>query len=156
NNDGVTDIAISGAGSINVSMNDSTPISNAGNGAVSFVVSVPSSTVAGTAVPVTVTAMDNTGNVIPDYAGLVRLFSNDPPGRSVSYTFSAAAGGTPPSAAGLTLFTAGNETVLVSAPLVGSTSQAITVTPAAATHLAVTTPASTVAGSPMAFSVVAL
>src|SRR5207248_3095638 len=45
---------------------------------------------------------------------------------------------------------------LVNAPLVATISQDVTVTPAAATHFTVTTPATTVAGAPMAFSVVAL
>jgi hypothetical protein len=156
NNDGVTDVAISSAGNIAASMNDSTPINGGSTSQVNFAVSTPATTVAGAAVPVTVTAVDASGNVISDYSGLVRVFSNDPRGTSTSYTFTAADAGTHTFAAGLNLFTAGTRSVLANAPLVATASQAITVTSSVATHLALTTPSTTVAGAPMTFSVVAL
>lgn len=156
NNDGVTDVAVSAGGVVRVSMNDSTPINNSSVGAVTFAVSAAGTTVAGADVPVTVTAVDSSGAVIPDYTGLVRVFTNDPRGTSVSYTFTANDAGTHTFSAGLNLFTAGTRSILVSAPLVQAVTQSIVVTPAAATHVALTTPSTTVAGEPMTFSVVSL
>ncbi|HYT89644.1 MAG TPA: hypothetical protein VEL76_13135 [Gemmataceae bacterium] len=130
--------------------------SNTTNGAVNFVVSAPASTIAGAAVPVTVSVVDASGAVIPDYNGLVRVFTNDPRGMSVSYSFTALDGGTHTFSAGVNLYTAGTRSILVSAPLAAPASQSVTVTPAAATHFALTAPSTTVAGAPMTFSVVAL
>ena len=157
NLDGVSDIAIGSVGNIAASMNDSTPIINQTNPAATFVIAAPTTTVAGAAVPVTVTAVDASGNLIPAYTGVVHVSTNDPHGSSmVSYLFTAADGGTHTFASGLNLFTAGAQSILVGTPSGTTASQAITVTPAAATHLALTTPSTTVAGAPMTFSVVAL
>ena len=156
NLDGVTDIAISGAGNIAVSINDSTPIVNQSNGSVVFVVSAPTTTVAGAPVSVTVTAVDAAGNLISNFSGAVRVSTNDPHGSLASYLFTAADGGTHTFTGGISLFTAGTRSILVNAVSVTTASQAITVTPGVATHLAVTTPSTTVAGAPMTFSVVAL
>ena len=158
NNDGVTDVAVTNAGSVGVSMNDSTPIINATNSAVNFVISAPTTSVAGAAVPVTVSAVAASGNVITDYAGTVRVFTNDPRagGLGITYTFTPTDQGSHTFTSGVNLYTAGTQSVLVSAPLVGVASQSVTVTPGAATHFALTAPPTTAAGQPMTFTVTAL
>lgn len=97
-------------------------------------------------VPVTVTAVDPSGNIVPNFGGVVHVSTNDPLGTSMtSYLFTAADGGTHTFTTGLNLFTAGTQSILVTLPAGSTASQSITVTPGAATHVALTTPSTTVA-----------
>ena len=116
-------------------------------GAVTFIVSTPATSIAGAAVPVTVTAVDANGNPVTGFLGTIGISSNDPQGGNAvtSYTFTAADAGTH-------TFTAGRQAVHrrprdgdVTAALMTSASQSVLVTPAAATHFAVAAPASAAA-----------
>ncbi len=104
-----------------MSLNDSTPLVNPTSGAVNFVVATPAASVAGAPVDVTVTAVDASGNVVTDYGGTVRVFTSDPlaGGAFTSYTFTVADQGTHAFSGGVTLYTAGPDTVLVGALLRG-------------------------------------
>ena len=108
--------------------------------ATHFAVQVVNPYEAGMPHTVTVTALDALGNIVTGYTGTVSLSSSDPraalPG---SYTFSAVDAGVHkfPAAAGLTLKTAGPQTVIATdLAITGSTT--VTVVPAAAKTLVVT------------------
>ncbi len=109
------------------------------------------------AAPVTVTAVDSSGNVASNFIGTVAIQSNDPLASLVgtSYTFTAADAGVHTILAG-NLFTVGTDTLTVSSSFLKSTTQTINVTPAAASKFSVSGPATTVAGTPAAFTVTAL
>ena len=120
-----------------------------------FSVSAPASTTAGNSFSITVTALDPFSNVDTTYAGIVHFTSTDGnptlPGDSTlvsgSNTFS------------VTLRTAGPRTITATDTVTGSingTSASITVNPAAATHLSVAAPPSTIAGSAFSITVTAL
>src|SRR5262249_54754105 len=127
-------------------------------GAVTFQVSAPATTVAGAAVPVTVTAVDASGNAVPGFLGTVGISTSDPQasGPGLSCTFTATDAGTHTVATGVSLLTAGSQTITVTNPFMTSASQTVTVTGAAAHHFTVTAPAATVAGAPVSFTVTAL
>jgi hypothetical protein len=98
----------------------------------------PSSATAGTPLTFTVTAKDAQGNTDPTYTGTVHFTSSDPAATlPADYTFSAADNGTHTFPNGVTLKTAGNQTVTATdtASTTG-TSGTITVNPAAASKFA--------------------
>jgi YVTN family beta-propeller protein len=111
--------------------------------------------VAGTSLSFTVTALDQANNVVTGYTGTVHFASTDPratlPGNSTltngTGTFTA------------TLRTAGSQTITgtdTTNPSITGTSDAIVVSPAAATHFSISAPASIAAGAPFSFTVTAL
>lgn len=125
-----------------------------------LVISVPASTTAGSPFDVTVTAMDNSGNVLTGYTGTVTFTSTDPhPGvLPTDYTFTAADQGTHTFSGGVTLFTAGAQTLTVqdtaNTSFTGSATIAVTAAPA--DHLLVTAPSTVVAGTPFDVTLSAL
>ncbi len=120
----------------------------------SFAISVPTTAVAGTAFPVTITAENLLGNTV-SYNGPVTLSSSDGQpilGVPASITLS---GGTAQVTATLDKANANGVTFTASAGSVQSTSSAITVSPAAATTFTVTAPSTAGAGEAFAVTVVA-
>jgi hypothetical protein len=107
------------------------------------------SAVAGTAVGMTVTALDVSGNVASGYTGTVRLTGSDAQaGLPAAYTFTAADHGVHTFPA-VIFRTAGPQTVTAADQAVGSvagTSAPVQVSPAALDHLSVSAPLSGTAG----------
>src|SRR5262249_5114433 len=112
---------------------------------------LPASAVAGTALTVTVTAQDRFGQTALGYRGTAHFASSDGqadlPG---DYAFVAADNGVHTFTSGVTLKTAGDQTVTATdtanSSLTGSAT--VSVTPAAADHIALTGPDSAGAGVP--------
>ena len=113
----------------------------------------PSSTTAGNAGNVTVTAMDAYGNVATGYTGTVHLTSSDAKAvLPANYTFTAADAGEHVFSAALE--TAGTQSITAAGTVtagLSSTQSGITVNPAAASVLVITGPSSVTAG--VAFSI---
>ncbi|HTC92169.1 MAG TPA: FG-GAP-like repeat-containing protein, partial [Terriglobales bacterium] len=132
----------------------------AAGGATKLLVAAPASTTAGSAFNVTVTAQDQYGNTVTNYAGTVHFTSSD--GTAVlpgNYTFVAGDNGAHTFANGVTLKTVGSRTVTATDTVTGSITgfATVTVTAAAATHYTVTTSLSSVAaGTAMSVTVTAL
>jgi hypothetical protein len=125
-----------------------------------FSVSGPGSTTAGNAFSVTVTALDAYGNTATSYRGTVHFTTTDG-GASVpaDYTFVSGDNGVHTFTDGVTLVSAGSQTVTVTDTVTSTitgTSNPIAVAAAAATHLAVSAPASATAGTAFNFTVTAL
>ncbi len=129
--------------------------------ATHFQVSLPSTSVAGAGMTVTVTALQAGGATATDYTGTVHFSSSDtnlavslPP----DYQFTAADDGVYVFTSGVGLITAGSQTVTASDA--GNThmsgSQAVSVSPGAATRFSVSGPASATAGSSFNVTVTAL
>jgi CSLREA domain-containing protein len=123
--------------------------------ATHFAVSAPATATAGSAFNFTVTALDVNNSTVTSYTGIVHFTSSD--GAAVLAANSALTNGVGTFAA--TLKTAGNQTIAatdtVTASITGA-SNAIAVSPAAATHLIVTAPATAAAGSAFSFAITAL
>jgi hypothetical protein len=120
--------------------------------ATHFAVSAPASATAGGAFSFTVTALDTFNNIATGYAGTVHFTSSD-----ASATLpmdSSLTGGTGSFSA--TLRVAGPQTITATGGVVTGTSGTINVAPTAATHFAVSAPASATAGSAFTFTVTAL
>jgi hypothetical protein len=120
----------------------------------------PSSTTAGSAFSVTVTALDANNNTDATYRGTVHFTTSDKGSGVVlpaDYTFTAADNGVHTFTSGVTLVTAGSQTVTATDAANGSVngSATETVTPGAATHLAVGAPLDATAGSPFTVTVTA-
>jgi len=134
------------------------------DGSPQFAVTASTPETAGTAFDITVTAEDALGNVTPGYTGTVTFTTSDM-GTGVAlpsnYTFMAADNGVHTFSAllsdGVTLVTAGSQTVSVTDTVtsITGTSGTITVNPAAASQIVITTqpPRSVTAG--IAFGLVA-
>lgn len=156
NGDGVSDIATTdGAGNVSVLVNDGSGVSGTINSA-SLVISAPATATAGASVPVTVSVVDASGNAVTDFAGTVTLFTSDPRGRGLSYTFTAADAGMHTFTGGVTLVTAGPQAIAASSLFVSTASQSITVAPAAAARFSVSEPTLSVAGTPTLVSVLGI
>jgi hypothetical protein len=97
--------SITGSASITVSAGATTQL----------VVSAAASAVAGSPFDVTVTVLDSDGNVVIGYSGTVTFSSSDPfPGvLPADYTFTSSDQGTHTFPGGVTLFTAGGQTLTV-------------------------------------------
>jgi hypothetical protein len=155
------------AGSQTVTATDtSTSITGSSTIAVSaaatthFSVSAPGSTTAGTPFSVTLTALDQFNNVTTSYRGTVHFTTSDSGSGTVlpaDYTFMAGDAGSHTFTSGVTLVTAGSQTVTAtdtSSSITGSST--ITVSAAAATHFTVSAPASATAGSAFSITLTAL
>jgi len=118
--------------------------------ATQFAISAPTTATAGTSFTITVTALDASNNTVTGFNGAVHFTSSDTlAGLPSNYTFTSADHGAHTFT--VTLKTAGNETVTATT-LTGtvSGSQAVTVSPAAATHLKfIQQPTTTVAATTM-------
>ncbi len=120
--------------------------------AVRFVVFAPASATAGTPITFTVTALDAFDNTANGYTGTVHFTSSD--GTATLPADSTLSGGS--GSFGATLRTTGVQTITATGGAVTGTSNAITVAAGTATHFAIFAPASTIAGSPLSFTVTAL
>jgi Tol biopolymer transport system component len=124
-----------------------------------FSISVPVSSTAGSAFSVTVTALDAFNNVATGYTGTVEFTSSD--GQATlpgNYTFTGSDAGVHTFTNGVTLDTAGNQTVTatdsVTASIMGAA--AVTVSPGVAASLQVAVPASSTAGTAFTATVTAV
>jgi hypothetical protein len=155
NGDGALDLAYVGNAGVTVVMNANDSITNLA-GAVGLQVTVPASTTAGAALPMTITAVDANGNPATGFLGTVYLTTSDPAVHSTfTYTFTPADAGSHTFASTLNLVTLGNQTVTVAAPFLTSSTSTVLVTPAV-THLGISAPASSVAGNTFDVTVTAL
>ncbi|OYV95733.1 MAG: hypothetical protein B7Z73_02000, partial [Planctomycetia bacterium 21-64-5] len=117
--------------------------------AATFTVSGPASSTAGNSFNVTITAKDAYGNVATGYTGTVQFTSSD--GQAVlpaNYTFTGGDAGV--KTVSVTLKTAGNQTITATDTVTGTitgTSGTAAVAAASATHLSVSAPGSSTAGS---------
>jgi hypothetical protein len=153
NGDGAPDVVVTNRLSNNVGV-----LLNQ-QGATHFALSSPASVTAGTAFSLTVSALTASGTVDPNYRGTVTFSSTD--GQATlpaNYTFTAADAGVHVFSNGVTLKTAGSQTVTArdtaTATITGSAT--IGVTPAAASVLALTgLPASVTAGTAQSVTVTA-
>src|SRR5207253_780929 len=120
-----------------------------------FAVSAPASATAGSAFNFTVTALDALNNMTGREAGRERVTSSD--GAATLHANSTLTSG--PGTCSATLRTSGNQTITATDTVTSSitgTSNAIAVGAAAASHFAVSAPASATAGSAFNFTVTAL
>jgi hypothetical protein len=118
-----------------------------------------SSTIAGSAISLTLTALDPYGNVATGYTGSDSFASTDPKAvLPANYTFTAADQGNHVFSSGVTLKTAGSWTVTatdLAAGTVSGTSPSVAVSPATLDHFAVSAPASATAGNALSVTVTA-
>jgi hypothetical protein len=124
-----------------------------------FAVSTPSSTTAGVAFTVTVTARDAFGNTVTGYPGTVHFTSSDPKAvLPADYTFVAGDHGVHNFTNGVTLKKAGTKSVTVTdtsnSTITGSHN--VKVNPGAATHFKITAPKTSVSGAAFTITVTAL
>jgi hypothetical protein len=117
--------------------------------AVALRLSAPGSTTAGQSINVTATLLDAFGNVATNYTGVVRVTSSDGRVPSRNYSFASADAGT--RTIGITLKTAGSQSITATDTANGSLTGSVTginVAPAAAAALVFgSVPAGTTAGS---------
>ena len=116
-----------------------------------FVVVAPASATAGSAVDLTVTAVDAANNRVGSYLGTITFSSSDAYAsfQSASYQFIAANGGTTTLASQVTFKTAGNQTASVSDGAANGTSGLVSVAAGAFAGLQILVPGETsVPGSP--------
>jgi hypothetical protein len=127
-----------------------------GAAAALVVTDLPASVTAGAPATITVTAYDAYGNVATGYTGTTNFSSTDGgatlPG---NYTFTAGDNGTHTFPAGVTLVTAGNQSVTVSDSMLTATA-VVTVTPAATSQFQIIAPSSASSGVPFDITVMAL
>jgi hypothetical protein len=145
NGDGAIDLAyVSGAG-VTVVMNANDSAANLA-GAVGFHVTMPASTTSGSALPMTVTAVDAVGNPATGFLGTIFATTNDPAVSSTfAYTFTAADAGSHTFTGSVRLVTLGDHTVTVASPLMTASTSTVTVTPAV-NRLAIGAPTASTAG----------
>jgi hypothetical protein len=124
-----------------------------------FKVTAPTSSIAGAAFSITVTALDPYGNTATGYTGTVHFTSSDKKAvLPANYAFTASDVGVHVFSNGVTLKTAGSQTVTstdtVTATIIGK-SLAIKVSAATVDHLKVTAPSSSTAGTAFSITVTA-
>ncbi|MCA9261987.1 MAG: VCBS repeat-containing protein, partial [Planctomycetales bacterium] len=156
NGDGAIDLAYPSSGAITVVSNDNADVQNLA-GAVTFVVDTPATTTSGSVLPMTITAVDEAGNRVPEFRGVVYISSSDPAASTASgysfnpldagipYVFTDADAGSHAFTGSIRLVTAGFQTVTVSAPNMTAASSAVEVTGQVA-HLGVSAPTEVSAG----------
>jgi hypothetical protein len=130
-------------------------IAVSGAAATHFTVSAPSSATAGNAFSFTVTALDQFNNTDTHYVGIVHFTSTD--GNATVPANTTLTNGTGTFSA--TLRTAGSQTITgtdTANSSITGTSDTISVSAAAATHFAVSAPATATAGTAFSFTVMAL
>jgi uncharacterized delta-60 repeat protein len=124
-------------------------------GTTRFEVNTPAEVTAGQPFDVTVTALDDNGNVVPDYAGTVTLSSTDPLAPALgSHTFTTADGGVFTFTA-VQLFTAGPQSVIADDGSLNGQAE-LTVDPGLAVGLLLTGPDHAIAAVPVVVTVTAV
>ena len=113
------------------------------------------STTAGEPLTFSVSALDPYDNIVPAYSGTAGFTTSDPASGVLAATSGTLTAGT--GSFGATLKTSGSQTISAfdSGLSISGTSAPVVVAPAAATHITVTAPASTVAGVSFAFEAIA-
>jgi hypothetical protein len=158
NEDGHPDLAgATNTGAVSVAVNAANDVALLA-GAVGFKLSVPATSNEGAAIPATVTAVDASGNPVLDFQGTVYFSTSDPAATSPSfaYTFTAADMGTHVFNDALSLWTPGEQTIMVSTPYMPPATATIAVSAGPATHFAVAAPvAPATAGTPITITVIA-
>jgi hypothetical protein len=129
--------------------------------ATQLVVSALSHVIAGSPFDVTVTALDAYGRIANGYTGTITFTSSDTSPEAVlpaNYTFTSVDAGVHTFTGGVTLVTAAGQMITVTDTANSSLSGSVTVSvaPAAATQLVVTTVANTVSGVPFDVTVMAV
>ncbi len=131
---------------------------NRTGGAVGFTVAVAPQVTAGANVSVTVTAVDASGNAVPDFLGTVDLDDSAPGSTSLKlvgqYTFTAADAGRHTFIVSR-LTQAGANTLSTFAVAMPTVAVAVTVVPAPPAKFVLATPASVPAGTPFSFTITA-
>jgi uncharacterized delta-60 repeat protein len=123
--------------------------------ATHFAVSVPAEVTAGQPFDVTVTAVDDNGNVVPDYAGTVTLTSTDPLAPTLgSHTFTTADGGVY-TFSSVQLFTAGPQSLFADDGNLNGQAD-LTVDPGTAVAIVLSGPDHAAAGVPIVVTVTAV
>src|SRR5207244_2379983 len=130
-------------------------------GATHFAVSAPGSATAGSAFSVTVTALDQFNNTATGYVGTVHVTKSDGGGGSAvpaNDSFVGGDAGVHTFTNGVTLVTAGLQSVTATDTITGTITGTanVTVNPTTATHLTVSAPGSATAGNSFSFTVTAL
>lgn len=138
----------------------SAPVTVSAGASTHLAVSAPASATAGTPFSVTVTALDASNNQAMGYTGTVLFSSTDAQAAlPANYTFTAADHGTH-SFSGITLNTAGSQTIsaadVSSAGITGTSGPISVAGPLTATHFSVSAPASAIAGTAFSVTVTAL
>ncbi len=149
---------VTAADTADSNLTDGTMVAVSAAPASHFAVAAPTSTTAGTAFGITVTALDPYGNVSLGYTGTVHFSSTDRAAMlPADYAFTTGDNGVH-TFAGITLKTAGNQTLTAADTLDGALtgSGAVAVSAAAASQLTLTAPAGTTAGTAFGVTVTAL
>jgi hypothetical protein len=155
NGDGALDLAYVSNVGVTVVMNANDSVANQA-GAVGFNVTTPASTTSGSALPMTVTAVDAAGNPATGFLGTVFITTNDPAVTSTfAYTFTSVDAGTHSFTGSVRLLTPGNETVTVAAPRMTASSSTVFVTPAVS-KLGISAPTASTAGDTFNVTVTAI
>ena len=156
NGDGAVDLAYPSSNGVTVLSNDNADAQNLA-GAVTFRVTAPATTTSKSVLPMTISAIDANGDVVPDFRGMVFISSSDPAASTASgyafnpadagipYLFTAADAGSHSFTGAIRLVTAGNQTVKVSAPNMTAASVTVNVT-GQVKQLQISAPAASVAG----------
>jgi hypothetical protein len=125
-----------------------------------FQVSAPAAVDKGLPFSITVSAVDQFGNVDPNYTGTVHFTSTDPSGvLPANYTFTTADAGTHTFTNGVTLQTLGNQTITATDTVISTFTGNATVdvvTALPASQFRVSAPATVLAGAPFNLTVTAL
>ena len=153
NGDGTVDLAGANAVNINVQINTASAPSNISS-AVGFCIMAPANYPVGTGFPLTIAAVDASGNPVPDFLGTIHITSSDPRVVPISYTFTAADQGVH-TTGNYSLFTTGAQTIAVNGLKLQPASATVKVVAGMATRFVVTQDVSAVAGTPMSFTVAA-
>lgn len=155
NGDGAIDLAYVSSAGVTVVLNANDSVTNLA-GAVGFNVTMPASTTSGSALPMTVTAVDAAGNPATGFLGTVFITTNDPAVTSTfAYTFTSADAGTHSFTASVRLVTPGDQTVTVASPSMASSTSTVTVTPAV-NRFAIGAPTASTAGDTFNVTVTAI
>ncbi len=166
NGDGAIDLVYPTASGVTLRTNDHADIQNLA-GAVTFRVSAPGTTTSGSVLPMTISAVDGAGSIVPGFLGVAYISSSDPAATTASgyafnpldagipYVFTAADAGTHTFTGAIRLVSGGNQTVTVSAPSMAAATATVNVT-GQITRLAFAAPANSSAGSSFNFTVSAV
>ncbi len=157
NGDGAVDLAYPSTSGVTVLSNDNADVQNLA-GAVTFRVTAPATTTSKSVLPMSITAVDANGDIVPGFRGMVFISSSDPAASTASgyafnpadagipYLFTAADSGTHSFTGAIRLATAGNQTVSVSAPNMAAATVIVNVT-GQVRQLQMSAPTTSIAGN---------
>ena len=166
NGDGAVDLAYPSSSGVTVVTNDNADAQNLA-GAVTFRVTAPATTTSKSVLPMTISAIDANGDVVPGFRGMVFISSSDPAASTASgyafnpadagipYLFTAADAGSHSFTGAIRLVTAGNQTVKVSAPNMAAATVTVNVT-GQVRQMQISAPTASVAGDTFNITVSAI